>query len=77
MACTNPTPTPTPPTPSFELTRYELQDPGMQEMLSRPGAIKGGYLLIEPLTHKERWGGWALGALTGRWGAIKGGATCS
>jgi hypothetical protein len=27
----------------------------MQDMLSEPGAIKGGYLLITPLTQESRW----------------------
>lgn len=26
----------------------------MREMLSKPGAAKGGYLLIEPLKHDKR-----------------------
>ncbi len=37
---------------SFELTRAELRDPGVQAALSEPGAIKGGYLLLTPLTHE-------------------------
>ncbi|GBF90555.1 hypothetical protein Rsub_03126 [Raphidocelis subcapitata] len=37
---------------SFELDRYELQDGGMRAMLSVPGAVKSGYLLITPLKHE-------------------------
>ena len=39
---------------SFQLTRDQLQDPGVQDMLRVPGAIKSGYLLIEPLTEAKR-----------------------
>jgi hypothetical protein len=61
-------PFPAPLAPSFELSRYELQDPGMQEMLSKPGAIKGGYLLIEPLKQDGRCARpAAVGPRRGRW----------
>ena len=82
---------PDPPLTSFELSRYELSDPGMREMLSVPGAVKSGYLLITPLKHEARWlGACAQGQGCGaddkprgaelthkaRWMGLTHGATC-
>lgn len=34
---------------SFALSRRELQDADVREALAAPGAVKSGYLLIEPM----------------------------
>lgn len=44
--------------PNLPTCRYEPKDPaikvGMREMLVQPGHLKGGYLLITPLTSSDK-----------------------